>query len=87
MSIFIDFDIEIKDLKFKVADHVRISKQKIIFAKGYPLANWLEDVFVIEKFKDTFPWTCIISNLDGQEIVETFYEKRTAKSKLKRVQS
>ena len=87
MSIFIDFDIEIKDLKFKVADHVRISKQKIIFAKGYPLVNWSEDVFVIEKDKDTFPWTCNISNLDGQEIVETFYEKRTAKDKLKRVQS
>ena len=37
-----------KDLKFKVNDHVRISKYKNIFAKGYA-PNWSEDIFVVKK--------------------------------------
>ena len=60
--------------KFKVGDQVRISKHKNIFARGY-FANWTEEVFIIRKIKDTVPWTCVISNLNGQEIVGTFYEK------------
>ena len=35
-----------KDSKFKVGDHVRISKYKNIFAKGYA-PNWSEDIFVV----------------------------------------
>ena len=34
------------DPKFKVGDHVRISKYKNIFAKGYT-PNWSEEVFVV----------------------------------------
>ena len=43
-----------KHPKFKVGDHVRISKYTNIFAKGYT-PNWFE-VFVIKKLKiiDTF---------------------------------
>ena len=41
-------EISNKDPKFKVGDHVRISKYKIIFAKGY-MSNWSEEVFVIKK--------------------------------------
>ena len=32
-----------KDLKFKVDDHLRISKYKKTFAKGYT-PNWPEDI-------------------------------------------
>ena len=46
-----------KDAKFKVSDHVRISSYKNIFAKGYT-PNWFEEVFVIKKVKNTVPWTC-----------------------------
>ena len=46
-----------KDPKFKVGDHVRISKYKNIFAKGYA-PNWSKEVFVINKIKITVPWTC-----------------------------
>ena len=35
-----------KDRKFKVGDHVRISKLKNIFAKGYT-PNWSEEIFFI----------------------------------------
>ena len=43
--------------KLKIGDHVRISKSKNIFAKGYT-SNWSEEVFVISKIKNTVPWTC-----------------------------
>ena len=51
-----------KDPKFKVGDHVRISKYKNIFAKGYT-KNWSEDVFVIKKVKNAAPWTYFINDL------------------------
>ena len=60
--------------KFKVGDHVRVSKYKNIFAKGY-ITNWSEEDFVIKKVKNTVPWTYVISDLNGEEIVGTFYEK------------
>ena len=59
-----------KDPKFKVGDHVTISKYKNIFAKGYT-QNWSEEVFV----KNTVPWTYVISDTNGKEIIGTFYEK------------
>ena len=37
-----------KDSKFKAGDHVRISKYKNIFAKGYA-SNWSEEIFVVKK--------------------------------------
>ena len=49
-NTYIDFEKEVndKDPKFKVGDHVRISKYKNIFAKGYTL-NWSAEAFVIKK--------------------------------------
>ena len=41
-----DRDVNDKGPKFKVGDHVRMSKYKNIFAKGYT-PNWSEEVFVI----------------------------------------
>ena len=43
-----------KDPKFKVGDHVRMSKYKNVFAKGYT-ANWSEEVFIISKIKKALP--------------------------------
>ena len=45
-----------KDPKYKVADYVRISKYKNIFAKGCA-PKWSEEIFVIKKIKNTVPWT------------------------------
>ena len=47
-------DSDEKDPKFKVGDHVRISKYKNIFAKRYT-PNWSEEIFVISKIKKTVP--------------------------------
>ena len=41
-------EVNDNDPIFKVGDHVRISKYKNIFAKGYT-TNWSEEVFVIKK--------------------------------------
>ena len=71
-----------KDPKFKAADHVRISKYKNIFAKGYT-SNWSEEVFAVSKIKNTFPWTYAISDLNGEEIVGTFYEKELQRTNQK----
>ena len=49
-NTYIDFS---KGPKFKVGEHVRISKYKNIFAKGYT-PNWSEEIFVIKKFKTRF---------------------------------
>ena len=55
-NIYISFGKEVnhKDPKFQVEDHVRTSKYKNIFAKGYS-PNLSEDVFVISKIKNTVP--------------------------------
>ena len=51
-DMFIRYGVEHndKDSKFKVDDHVRISKYKNILAKGYT-PNWSEEGFVIKKVK------------------------------------
>ena len=74
-----DKDTNDKDPKFKVGDHVRISKYKNIFAKGYS-PNWSEEVFVNKKVKKTVPWTYVINDLNGEEITGTFYEKELQKT-------
>ena len=61
-----------RDAKFKVSDHVRISKHKNIFAKGF-VPNWSEEVFVIKKIQNTVPWTYAISDLNGKIILGTSY--------------
>ena len=68
-----------KGPKFKVGDRVRISKYKNIFAEGYT-PNWSEKVFVIKKVKNTVPWTYNINDLNGEEIMGTFYEKELQKT-------
>ena len=84
-NTYIDFEKEVhnKDPKFKVGDHVRISKYKNIFAKGY-IPNWSEEVFVIEKVKNKVPWTYVINYLNGEEIIGTFFEKELQKTNQKK---
>ena len=83
-NTYIDFEKEVndKDPKFKVDDHVRISKYKNVIAKGYT-PNWSEDVFVISKIKNTVPWIYVINDLNGEEIIGTFYEEELQKTNKK----
>ena len=76
-NTYIDFGKEVNDNvpKFKAGDHVGISKYK---NKGYT-PNLSEEVFVIKKIKNTVPWTYVINDLNGEEIIGTFYEKELQK--------
>ena len=80
-NAYIDSSKEVNDKgsKFKVGDHVRLSKYKKIFTKGYT-PNWSEEVFVIKEVKDTVPWTYVITDLNGEEIIGKFYEKEFQKT-------
>ena len=83
-STYIDFDKKNnkEDPKFKVGDHVAISKYKNIFAKGY-VPNWFEESVVIIKVENTVPWTYVISDLKVEEIVGTLYGKKLQKTNQK----
>ena len=50
-----------------------------MFAKGYS-QNWSEEVFVVSKIRDTVPWTYLISNLNGEPITGSIYEKELRKT-------
>ena len=75
-------DFDRKGPKFKVNSHVRISKYKNIFAKGY-VPNWSEEVFILNEIKNTVPWTYTISDLNGEKVIGTFYEKELQKTNQK----
>ena len=62
--INIDKEFNDKDPKFHVGDHVRISKYKNIFAKGYT-PNWSGEVFLIKEIKNAVPYTYIINDLNS----------------------
>ena len=80
-NTYINIGKEVNDenCKFTVDDDVRISKYKNIFAMGYT-TNWSEESFVIKEIKNTVPWTDVINDLNGEEIIRTFYEKEFQKT-------
>ena len=80
-STYIDFDKKSNkgNPKFKIGDHGRISKCKNIFAKCF-IPNWSEEFFVMKKVKNTVPWTYVISDLKGEEILGTFHGKELQKA-------
>ena len=55
---------------------------KDILSQGYT-PNWPEEVFVVSKIKNTVPWTCFVSDLNGEEITGSFYEKELQKTSQK----
>ena len=86
-STYVDFGnkkIMKKKTKFKTCDHVRISKYEHIFPKGY-VPNLSEEVFVIKKVENPVPWTFVISDLNDEEIVGTFCEKKLLKTNQKAI--
>ena len=72
-------EINDKDPKFKVGDHVGIPKYKTIIVKGCT-PNLSEEVFVIKKVENTVRWTYVINDLNGDEVIGTFYEKELQKT-------
>ena len=47
------------------------------------MPNWPEEVFIISKIKNVAPWTYIINDVNGEEIIGSFYEKELQKNNKK----
>ena len=63
-----------KSARYNVGDRVRISKFKNIFAKGYT-PNWSREIFIVDKINDTVPYTNNLKDLNGEEIIGSFYDR------------
>ena len=57
--------------KFSIGDHVRITKKKKTFDKGYT-QRWTNEVFKISKIHLTIPVTYKIPDYNGEEIQGSF---------------
>ena len=64
---------------FKVGDRVRISKFKIIFAKGNT-PNRSSEIFIVDKVNDTVPYTYNLKDLNDEEILDSFYDRELQKT-------
>ena len=45
------------------------------------MPNLSEEIFIIKKIKNTVPWTYVINDLNGDQIIGIFYEKELQGSK------
>ena len=66
--------------KCSIGDHVRISKKKKTFDKGYT-QRWTEEVLKMSKIQLTNPVTYKITDDKGDEIQGSFYEQELQKTK------
>ena len=67
--------------KFKIGDRVRIYKYKKLFSKGYE-TNWTEEIFVVSEINNTSPITYKIKDLNGEDILGSFYKQELNLSSL-----
>ena len=67
--------------KFKIGDRVRIYKYKKDFEKGYE-PNWTKEIFVVSAINNTSPITYKIKDLNGEDIVGSFYKQELNLSSL-----
>ena len=70
----------IRKLKIKIYKYMT-SVSKNVYKEYTP--NWSEEIFVISKIKNRVPWTYVITDLNGEEIIGTFYEKELKKTNQK----
>jgi transposase InsO family protein len=70
-----------KKYKYRIGDHVRISKAKRVFKKGY-LPNWTEEVFIISNRTNRTEPIYHIKDLNEEKIEGTFYEKELQRIQL-----
>ena len=66
--------------RFHVGDHVRISKARHLFAKGY-IGRWSEELFVVRGVNNTLPVTYNLRDLAGEDISGVFYDEELIKTK------
>ena len=44
------------------------------------MPNWSDEIFIIKKIKNTAPWTYVINDYNGEEIIGTFQETQLQKT-------
>lgn len=66
--------------KFKVGDHVRISKVRGVFDKKY-MPNWSTEIFIIRKVQLTNPVTYLLKDINNRDIQGGFYIEQLKKVK------
>ena len=69
-----------KPFKFAIKDHVRISRDKGVFAKGY-VQSWSEEHFVIESRLRRTPNVYVLRDLSGETLQGVFYEEQLQRVK------
>lgn len=63
----------------QIGDHVRITRHKHIFEKGYE-TNWSEEIFVVDSIIRRSPWIVYtLRDLENEPITGTFYSKELQK--------
>jgi len=70
-------------VKFQVGDRVRITSYKYTFNNKYD-SNWTREIFVITEILKTRPVTYKIKDLNGEQIIGTFYNEELQKITVKR---
>jgi len=71
---------QVAPVHFKVGDHVRISKYKSVFAKGYQF-NWTTEIFVIDEVQRTNPTTYLLRDYRKEPVLGGFYREELQKIK------
>jgi len=71
-------------VKFQVSDHVRITSYKYTFNNKYD-SNWTREIFVITEILKTRPVTHKIKDLNGEQIIGTFYNQELQRTHFKQV--
>lgn len=66
--------------KFRIGDHVRVSKFRGVFDKQYQ-PNWSTEIFTVKKVQLTNPVTYLLQDAEGQDIKGGFYELQLQKVK------
>jgi hypothetical protein len=72
--------IQKKKPKFKVGDRIRIFKWKSLFEKGYT-GYYTEEIFKVSEILYTTPITYKIKDLDGEEVIGSFYTEELQRSR------
>ena len=72
------------NFNFKIGDHVRLSKVKEVFTKGY-IKKWTTEIFIINKQVPRYPPVYKVKDLKGEEISGVFYEEELQKIENKEI--
>jgi hypothetical protein len=67
-----------KVFKYKLGDFVRLSHYRHPLAKGYE-EGWTEEIFVVSKQSPRVPVVYKVKDLNGEEIIGSFYEQELQK--------